>query len=190
MILIRSRFVALEPEISGEAPIVKAERYALQVRKIVEGVAYGALSAVEHRNAQVLREQRTKDADKLLTWLDQKSLLRLPSAQRIKPPISEDHKFVLEGAGSEDWTLDMLKQAYSRASALVHERHPEQLENNDIRNELDALVQDATKLRSWLWLHMMFLKGEAFYVQMGQFGTPSFITSLTRLADVPESLRE
>ena len=68
MTLIRSRLLAIDSLSGTEAPLLRAEMLALHVRKIVEGVAFSALSACEIRNAQELREQRTKDADKLLTW--------------------------------------------------------------------------------------------------------------------------
>src|SRR3954464_10577458 len=86
MSMIRNRFVELERSRENEPRLMRAERTALHVRKIIEGVAYAALSAVEHRNQKMLAEQRTKDGDKLLDWLQAKGLLRLPHAQIISPP--------------------------------------------------------------------------------------------------------
>lgn len=180
MTLIRARFLALEAAPEGEAPFIRAERLALHVRKIVEGVAFSALSATEIRNAQELREQRTKDADKLLTWLDQRRLLCLPQAQRIDPAPSPGIKVTFRGAGDEDLDLDALKAAYSRASALVHERHPERLDQGTVEGEIALLEEDARRLRAWLWLHITFLKGSAALLQMGQYGTESFLVRLDR----------
>lgn len=124
MVLLRNRFANITQNPSGESSLMRAERIALQVRKIVEGVAYSCLSAVEHRNHQTLREQRTKDADKLLGWLEAKKLLRLPNAQRLKPPPSSEYKIVAEGATDYDLDTTFLKAAYSRSSELIHECHP------------------------------------------------------------------
>jgi hypothetical protein len=75
---------------------------------------------------------------------------------------------------------------YSRASSLVHERHPEQLTDTQIESELKAIELDASRLRNWLWLHIMFLRGEGFLVQMGQFGTDSFMVSISKIGDLPD----
>ena len=84
MMLIRERFLAIDRTDPSETPLVRAERIGFQVRKIIEGVAYGALSAAEVRNKQVLSQQRSKDADKLLSWLHSKSMLVLLSPAAIR----------------------------------------------------------------------------------------------------------
>src|SRR4051794_32612549 len=81
-----------------------------------------------------------------------------------------------------------LRAAWSRASALVHERHPERLDGATVATEITLLEEDARKLKEWLWLHIIFLRGEGFLLQMGQFGTPSFFVSLTRAGDLPEGM--
>jgi hypothetical protein len=186
MMLIRERLLAIDRTDLSETPLVRAERIGFQVRKIIEGVAYGSLSAAEVRNKQVLSQQRSKDADKLLSWLHSKTMLVLPSAQRLNPPPSDEYKVVIAGAGSEDISLTELKSMYSRASSLVHERHPEQLTDTQIESELKAIELDASRLRNWLWLHIMFLRGEGFLVQMGQFGTDSFMVSISKIGDLPD----
>ena len=190
MMLIRERLLAIDRTDPSETPLVRAERIGFQVRKIIEGVAYGALSAAEVRNKQVLSQQRSKDADKLLSWLHSKSMLVLPSAQRLEPPPSDEYRIVIAGAGSEDLSLTELKSMYSRASSLVHERHPEQLTNTQIESELSAIEIDASRLRNWLWLHIMFLRGEGFLVQMGQFGTTSFMGSISKIGDLPDEFAD
>src|SRR5258708_4139522 len=72
--IIRERLTSLDSSFT-KGTLLRAEYVALQVRKIIEGVAFAALSAVEHINSQVLSAQRTKDADKLLVWLNAKGLL-------------------------------------------------------------------------------------------------------------------
>lgn len=189
MTLIRERFVSLDSFPIEEASLVRAERVAFQVRKIIEGIAFAALSAVEHRNRQTLANHRTKPADKLLKWLADKQLLRLPSAQRLERSSFLDYKAVFNGAAAQDMDLGQLMDAYARASSLIHERHPERLTPERIASGRAAIEEDAHRLRSWLWLHIMFLKGEGFLIQMGLCGTSSFFVPLTRVGDLPADLR-
>jgi hypothetical protein len=187
MTLIHLRLLVLDVRVDTENPIIRAERLALHVRKIVEGVSFAALSAMEHRNNRVLAGQRTMDADNLLDWMNKKGLLRLPSSQRVGASPLEGYAMLCEGAGDQDLSLSDLKEMFSRSSALVHERHPERLTAEVTASETAALENDALRLRSWLWNHIMFLRGEGFLVQMGQFGTPSFLVPLTRVGDLPPS---
>ncbi|RWO81627.1 hypothetical protein [Mesorhizobium sp.] len=188
MQLIRWRFVLIEESGSAGSNLLRAERVALQVRKIVEEIAFACLSAVEERNRQALLNIRTKDADAILAWLERKGLLRLPNAQRIGEP-TPFARMTLEGGAGLAKGLDLdagtLKAMFSRASALLHERHPERLLEAQVIAEREALESDLQRLRDWLWLHVMFLKSKGFLVQMGQHGTPSFMTDLTRLSDLP-----
>lgn len=85
MTVIRARLLYLDSKPADAHPLMAAEKIAFQVRKIIEGVAFAALSAVEYRNGQMMSDHRGKDADKLLTWLAKKRLLRLPSARRVEP---------------------------------------------------------------------------------------------------------
>jgi hypothetical protein len=185
--IIWERLTSLDSSFT-KGTLLRTEYAALQVRKIIEGVAFAALSAVEHINSQVLAAQRSKDADKLLVWLNAKGLLRLPAAQRIEPPPSPDFAVVLSGSGDKDWSLNQLKAAYSRSSSFVHERHPELITSNRIAAEAAAIEEDADRLSSWLWVHIMFLRGEGFLVQMAKYGTPSFFLTLTRQGDIPPGL--
>lgn len=170
-------------QFEGESSLIRAERIALHVRKIVEAVAYAALSGVEVRNRHTLAEFRTMDADKLLQKLFRKGLLRLPTAQRLGPP-QDGFAMILEGGAGAAKGLDLDKDAllgiFSRASALVHERHPERLSGEKVTAELAAVELDYQRLRDWLWLHTMYLTDAAFLIQMGQYGTSSFMVNLVR----------
>jgi hypothetical protein len=184
MEIIRERLVSLETPPANEAILLRAERIAFHVRKIIEGVAFAALSVAEHRNSRTLKELRKKDADKLLSWLNAKGMLSLPRASRPETTTLPDTKFGLRAALSENLSLEQLKAAYSRASALVHERHPEEI-TAKLDTETVLIEEDARRLRSWLWLHIMFFPGGMFLVQMGQYGTTSFFTTHRGESDLP-----
>jgi len=177
---VRSRFLILDVDVSGEDVLNRAERFALHVRKIVEAVSFAALSATEFKNRGQLLQQRTKDASQVLAWLNQKAILRLPEAQRIAPSSDPRYAVVCEGNSAANIGVAELQRMFSRASALVHERHPERLSLESLNGELLELEKDARALRGWLWNHIVFLGGSGFLVQMGRFETPSFLTLLTR----------
>lgn len=188
MTVIRARLLSLETKPPDRHPLVHAERAALLVRKVVEGVAFAALSAVEYRNGQMMPELRNKDADKLLSWLDKKRLLRLPSARRVSPaaePAPVGCLGSLAEATEHDMTVDQLRSAYSRASALIHERHPERFLPDAIEAESTALEKDGERLRAWLWLHVVRFEDEAFLLDMERYGTPRFLGRLVPMAEAP-----
>lgn len=181
MTVIRARLISLEAKAADAHPLVQAEKVAFMVRKIVEGVAFAALSAAEYRNGQMMVDLRTKDADKLLTWLEKKRLLRLPSARRVGPapePAPEGCLGRLVEAPDRDMSVKQLRAAYSRASALIHERHPERIILEAIEAECTALEEDGRRLRAWLWLHATSLHGEAFLLDMDKHGTDRFLARL------------
>lgn len=185
MVIIRGRLIAGETDIDNDANLARAERIALHVRKIIEGVAFASLSSVEVRNKQSLEKLRTKDAVEILRWLDKKCLLKLPSAQRWGTPVPSCQMVLEGGAGAAqglDMTSEDLVKMYSRSSSLIHERHPEKLTPDEIAKELTEIEGDLKQLKNWLWLHVMFLRGAGFLIQMGQYGTESFMVNLTKEA--------
>lgn len=180
MVSVRYRLLILDVDLNGETPLNRAERFALHVRKIVEAVSFAALSATELKNANLLLQQRSKDASQLLAWLEHRKLLRLPEAQRLSPSSDPAFKAVFEGDPSANIGVTELQRMFSRASALLHERHPERLSQESLIGELQELEKDARSLRHWLWCHIAFLGGRGILVQMGMFGTASFVGLITR----------
>lgn len=180
MNIVRGRLLILDVSISDENLLNRAERFALHIRKIVEAVSFAALSAAEFKNNAQLLQQRGKDASQVLAWLEQKKLLRLPESQKVSCSSDPAYAVVCEGNPSVNIGVTELQKMFSRASALVHERHPERLSRDGLKQELQELEKDAQTLRHWLWSHIVFLGGSAFLVQMGLFSTPSFMTLLTR----------
>lgn len=180
MIIIHSRLLALQTIPAAFSPLIRSETLALHVRKIVEGIAFAALSVVEYRNGQVLATQRTKNADTILRWLAAKGLLRLPEAQTLQLSPTPEFAMILEGAADRNMSSKELEHAYSLASTLIHERHPERLARERVEQEMSDLARYAQRLHGWLWAHCMFFHGEAFLIQMGQAGTSSFFVPITQ----------
>ena len=188
MTVIRARLLYLDSKPADAHPLVAAEKIAFQVRKIIEGVAFAALSAVEYRNRQMMSDHRGKGADKLLIWLDKKRLLSLPSARQVEPapePTPVGCLGSLVEAPDRNMAVEQLRAAYSRASALIHERHPERFIPETIEAECFALEEDGRRLRAWLWLHVTSLHGEAFLLDMDKHGTNRFLARLVPMSEPP-----
>ncbi|MBK6461913.1 MAG: hypothetical protein IPF92_12990 [Myxococcales bacterium] len=155
---------------------LEAEAMALHVRKIVEGVAFAALSAFEHSVAR-LDDLREKDADRLLGFLESKGLLLLPKAQDVRPG-------VISGAPDRDFAVADLKVAFGLASSLVHERHPEQLTGDALAKKCAEISSTARRLDGWLWNHATHFVRDSrqatFLVQMGLLGVPGFFVEMTK----------
>ncbi len=162
---------------------LEAETMALHVRKIVEGVAFAALSAIEHSAAH-LESWRTKDADKLLGLLESKRLLLLPTAQDVQPGVAT-------GASARNLSAKDLKAAFGLASGIVHERHPERLTNDVVAKMCAEIASTAARLDGWLWNHVTHFvrdsRQSAFLVRMGLLGVPGFFAPLTKVGDGGEA---
>ncbi len=78
MSVVRTRLLTIGDARKGASGLMLAELIALQVRKIIEGVAFASLSALELRNDRIAASERTKDPARLLEWLEKRKLLRLP----------------------------------------------------------------------------------------------------------------
>jgi hypothetical protein len=168
-----------------------AETVALHVRKIVEGIAFGVLSALEHGSLELSR-QRTTDADKLLRFLNSKGLLRLPNAQDVRSG-EGGLAAIIMGAGVRDLSLHDLMQTFSLASSIIHERHPEKLSPAVTARLYSEIRTAAAKLDAWLWSHTFFFvdsktkQQKSFLIQMSLFGRPGFIHELEKIAEPPGS---
>lgn len=181
MRLIHARLVAVGNPVEGSLPLFRAEMVGVAVRKVVEGLAFAALSAAEHQNPKLPRSFRTKDANHLLSSLDSKGLLRLPEANDVLPPSDDTHVAIFQGRPERNLTVAKLKAMYSRASVVIHERHPERLTDQTIAQEVIALEQDVRDLRLWLWTHVTFIQKEAYAIQMNQINAQDFWISLGKV---------
>jgi len=163
-----------------------AEITALHVRKIVESVAFAGLSALERGSASRLDGWRTRDADKLLALMKAKGLLHLPEARDVTPgQPGTPYRMVVAPAPSRDLSCEELQAAYREASSVVHERHPERMDDDLIAQMNVRMTSTARRLDGWLWSHTTFFVGKdgrpnAFLIQMGLFGTPSFFAEITK----------
>ena len=133
MRVVRTRFdmIALLQGSVGDCFLV-AEACAFHGRKIVEGIAFGCLIAVEHGLGEVPRDVRGKwNADAILLSLKKKNLETVfPSPSIIRPVTAEERRAhpgigaTIEGQPDRRMTLDELSDAYTALHRWNHEINP------------------------------------------------------------------
>jgi hypothetical protein len=181
--LICQRLHLLKSLPSDVPELADAETIALQVRKIVEGLAYAALSGSEHRNKEVIIGLRSKDGADVLRSLSKRGMLHLPKAQDLSRATNPAYEIVISGRGDRDMTEIELIDAFKLASQIIHERHPERLTLHGVRADRDKLRSITSKMREWLWTHMVSHRGEAIVVQMALYPKEGWCGTASKLAD-------
>jgi len=172
--LIYQRILLLDG-IEPEPYLVQTETLALHLRKIVEGIGFLALSASELKNKQQLLHLRTKAPVDILAFLKKRGILRLPEAQDIGASPDPEAKGQFTPRPDRDLSLGDLDALFSSTSSIVHERHPERLNQEVVAKAHSNLLLDAQRIRRWLWLHRMHFGEAGLLVQMAEFGTPHFV---------------
>ncbi len=183
--LVRQRLQLLGGLPTESSPLTDAETVALQVRKIIEGIAFAALSGTEHRNKEALIGLRSKDGAEIIRTLARRKMLHLPCSQDFKSSSDPAYRVIMSGRGDRDITADELIEAFGLASRVIHERHPERLSPLKLEQEREALRAFAGRLRDWLWTHSTLHNGEAIIVQMVLYPAASWCVSASKIAPLP-----
>jgi hypothetical protein len=131
--VVRTRFDMIEmlKGSAGDRSLV-AEACAFHGRKIVEGIAFGCLIAVEHGLGDAPRDAKGKwNADAILTSLKKKNLgTAFPSPSIIRAATAEERRehggvgVTIEGQPDRRMTLDELLDAYTHLHRWNHEINP------------------------------------------------------------------
>ena len=173
--------------LSTDVPaLTDAETVALQVRKIIEGIAFAALSGTEHRNKGTLIGLRSKDGAEIIRTLSKRKMLHLPCSQDFKSSADPAYRVIISGRGDRDMTADDLAEAFKLASQVIHERHPERLGPERLEQERSNLRAVAERLRDWLWTHMTLHNGEAIVVQMVLYPAEGWCVAANKIAPLPD----
>ena len=172
MLALRHRFEIIESlRTSTLEPYFRAETAALHGRKIIEGIAFGCLVAVENRLETVPRDAKGQwNAEKIFKNLKSKKILALPSPSRIRMPTEEEIKehnvkSVVEGMPEKRLTFDELLKIYQSLHVWLHEVNPYVYkEHTNFDNQkLEILWNDLTRLRSFIEKHFISIQGAAFF---------------------------
>ncbi|WP_124525758.1 hypothetical protein [Pseudomonas sp. KBW05] len=168
---IRARFDVIELlHISEGESFTRAESAAFQGRKIVEGIAYACLIAIEHGAQQIPRDAKKQwNAEKILKNLKSKGFETLPSPSTIRSATEQEradgYAIVVEGIPKNRLTHDQISEIYQRLHAWLHEANPYVYGSSDAfgTDKAAVLWKDLSDLKTFLKQHLISVQGEAMY---------------------------
>lgn len=172
MKVLRSRFELIS--VLQEAKIdsfSKGETAAFHARKIVEGIAFGCLIAVENGLNHVPRDSSGQwNAEVILTNLQKKNINVFPSPSVIRESSPEERaehnvSVVVEGMAERRISHNELKDIYVRLHKWLHEINPyvEKNRNGFLEKNQETLWKDIAKLRLMMEKHFISISGKGFY---------------------------
>ena len=172
---IRGRFDVIA-NLKGSAAdgFPRGESAAFQGRKIVEGIAFGCLVAVENGLSVVPKDAKGKwNAEDIFKSLKKKGLEVLPSPSTIRDATDEEArqqgvKAVIEGQADRRLSHDDLIEIYQRLHGWAHELNPyTQLDHDSFyaKNE-GVLWQDLNRLERFVERHFISIRGKAFFCSL------------------------
>lgn len=168
---VRSRFDVIELlRISEGESFTRAESAAFQGRKIVEGIAYACLIAIEHGAQQIPRDAKKHwNAEKIFRALKSKGFDTLPSPSVIRPATEREradgHTIVVEGISENRLSHDQIAEIYQRLHAWLHEANPYVYGSTGAfgPDKTDILWKDLEKLKTFVNRHLISVQGEAIF---------------------------
>lgn len=172
MLTIRERFDAIE-ELRGASShsFSQAEAAAFHGRKIVEGVAFACLVAVDNGLKQVPRDAKGQwNAEAIFMSLKSKGLSVLPSPSHIRQASPEEQsennvRIVIDGIPERGLTHEDLISIYQGLHAWLHEVNPYVHAGHAgfLSERTERLWADLAKLRLFMERHFISIRGEAFF---------------------------
>lgn len=174
---IRARFDVIDLlRISEGESFTRAESAAFQGRKIVEGIGYACLIAIEHGAQQIPRDAKKQwNAEKIFKNLKSKGLDTLPSPSVIRPATVQEradgHGIVVEGIPENRLTHDQITETYQRLHGWLHEANPYVYGSTDAfgSDRAETLWKDLDDLKTFLKRHFISVQGEAIFCTLWDF---------------------
>jgi hypothetical protein len=173
MSVLRSRFDMIDLlRLSASDRFLVAETSAFHGRKIIEGIAFGCLIAVEHGIGDVPRDARGQwNADSILQSLQKKKLgSAFPSPSIIRKSTADEERThrsytTIDGQLDRRLTLDELRDAYNTLHGWNHEINP--YVNEDRQEFLDKnetkLWNTLGRLHKFIERHTISIRGRMFF---------------------------
>lgn len=155
---VRARVLSAEV-LANEQNLVFVESTALQIRKILELIAY--LSVLVNADKLNHKERVEYRAARIIDLLDEKTTLHYPFPSRMIPPQTPDESPLLIPLGYKDaLSQDEFKKTYNACGKVLHAQHP--LKE---RIDLDEVFQwhktTLEKLKGLLERHTIGIKNAA-----------------------------
>lgn len=168
---IRARFDIIDLlRISEGESFARGESAAFQGRKIIEGIAYACLIAIEHGAQQIPRDAKMHwNAEKIFKSLKSKGFDNLPSPSAIRPATKEEradgHTIVIEGISENRLSHDQITEIYQRLHAWLHEANPYVYGSTGAfdADKTDTLWRDLGSLKNFVNRHFISVQGEAIF---------------------------
>jgi hypothetical protein len=172
MRMIRSRLDSVR-EIStlGVDDYHKAENAAFQGRKIIEGIAFSCLVAVENGLQNIPREAKGQyNAEKLLKNLQKNNIKVLPNPSILRPAeeneiIEHNVSVVVDGQPEKVLSHEEIIAIYRRFHCWLHELNPYTKSNHKSfhENNSEQLWIDLDSLENLVSRHFISISGEGFF---------------------------
>lgn len=175
---IRARFDIINLlRISEGESFTRAESAAFQGRKIVEGIAYACLIAIEHGAQQIPRDAKKHwNAEKIFKTLKSKGFDTLPNPSVIRSAtereLADGHTIVIEGVRENRLDHDQITETYQRLHAWLHEGNPYVYGSTGAfgTNRTEMLWKDLSNLQIFLKSHFISVQGEAIFCTLWDLG--------------------
>lgn len=172
MLTIRERFDAIEDlRKASSHSFSRAEAAAFHGRKIVEGIAFACLVAIDNGLKQVPRKAKGQwNAKTIFESLKPKGLSVLPSPSLIRQATPEeqsenDVSAIIEGIPDRRLTHDDLISIYQALHPWLHEVNPYVHADHAgfLTEKTSRLWDDLAKLRLCMERHFISIGGNAFF---------------------------
>lgn len=172
MTMIRQRINVIEMlRLASLDAFSKAETAAFHGRKVVEGIAFGCLVAVESGLRRIPKDAKGQwNANTILKSLRSKNINVFPSPSIIRSALESEQaehnvKVVVEGVPERRLTHDDLIAIYTRLHKWLHEINPyvEENRNKFVTQNAPALWEDLSKVHHLVEHHFISIGGEGFF---------------------------
>ena len=149
----------------------KSESAAFHGRKIIEGIAFGCLVAIENGLKTIPKDAKGQyNAEKIFKNLKKKNIQIIPSPSLIRPATTQEKaqygsNVTIEGIPERRLTHDELIKIYIRLHNWLHELNPYTKGDHESfhKKYSEELWGDLSALESFMVNHVMSIAGKAFY---------------------------
>ena len=172
MFTIRKRLDAIDNLQSSKIDkFTKSETAAFHGRKVIEGIAFGCLVAVDNSLKTIPRDAKGQwNAEKILARLFRKNINVFPSPSIFRlatedERIEDNVETVVEGVPERRISPNELNDIYARLHKWLHEINPYISDNQDefISKHEYFLWDDLSKINRFVERHFISIRGKGFF---------------------------
>ena len=167
MLRIRQRFDIINALHNKEISWSKGEIIGTNLRKIIEGIAFGCVIAFQHSSKNLPREVAGQwNAETIFVQLGKIGDFPYPDPNEIRAATETERKesgvqTVLEGQLDRRISVDDLRAIYRRTHPWAHENNP-YVTRPVAEKDHSILLSDARRVEAMLRLHRIGINGESF----------------------------